>query len=154
MQPCVPALPAAVTITASRSTAANRSAAPNAVWSIGLPTAMHDTRVMLITFTPRLAMCTTARANVLISPARRTSCGFCPTSGSANPNVCADWRIDTSTASGATPIRPSGPPPGAAAAAAEPAARPPAPMPGLQAAGHPAAEAEVVAGEVAVVVVV
>src|SRR6185312_2978708 len=67
---------------------------------------------MLMTFTPRLAMCTIARASELISPARRTSCGLSTNCGSAYPNVCADCRIDTSVASGAIPINPSGPPPG------------------------------------------
>ena len=60
----------------------------------------------------QVRQCTIARANELMSPARRISVGSCTSRARPCPNVCADWRTDISVASGATPISPSGPPPG------------------------------------------
>src|SRR5215213_4252328 len=67
---------------------------------------------MFMTFTPRLARCTTARANVAISPALRRISSLSPGCGRADPNAEEDCRTEISAASGATPTTPSGLPGG------------------------------------------
>jgi hypothetical protein len=97
--------PAAATITASLSTAAYRSAAPNSACSTVLPAGRQVTAETLMTRAPRSAARTMARANTATSSAARAVTGSSPALRGANR---ADVeRMEITRAPGATPEKPS-----------------------------------------------
>src|SRR5947209_5364303 len=73
---------------------------------------MHAVTEMFMTFTPRFARCTIARASVAMSPAFCRISPWSPGVGLAGPKAADDCRTEISVTSGATPTTPSGLPGG------------------------------------------